>query len=282
MEDRALLKQLDAILLEDVGPGDITSQAAPNRRVRAVIDSTAAGYVSGIRELKILFAHNGIRAKAHVLDGAKISKGQTVFTLEGRVRDLLPVERAALNILFRMSGITTLTRKYVGELKKVKSKARVAATRKSAPGLMRLDKKAVLLGGGITHRMGLYDMFLIKDNHLKVFGGDIAAAVAAARKHKPKVPVEVEVVSSGEALKAAAAGADMILLDNMKPVEIRRTEAALKKAGLRRGVLLEVSGGVSLENIREYGKAGADWISIGRLTHSAPALDFTLEIVKVL
>jgi nicotinate-nucleotide pyrophosphorylase (carboxylating) len=172
-------RRLEAVLREDVGSGDVTTSLTPNRRIRAVITSSAGGYVSGVQELMILFKSHHIVAKAHVRDGGRLRAGQKVFTLEGMSRDLLPVERTALNILSRMSGITTTTRLYVEALRKMRSKAKIVATRKTTPGLMRLEKKAVRLGGGLTHRMGLYDMILIKDNHLMLFAGDVAAAMKA-------------------------------------------------------------------------------------------------------
>jgi nicotinate-nucleotide pyrophosphorylase (carboxylating) len=278
MNDRELGKLLEAMLHEDVGSGDLTASFTPNKPVKAVIKANTLGFVSGIHELQILFKKHNIRAKAHVVDGGRVSRGQTVLTIQGMACDILPVERTALNLLSRMSGITTLTRKYVGVLRNTGSKARIAATRKTTPSLRYFEKKAVLLGGGVTHRMGLYDMILIKDNHLRIFNNDVKRALDAARKSRIKSKIEIEVSSVRDALTAAENKADAIMFDNMKPKQVKRAVEALKKVGLRKNLLLEVSGGITLRNIRYYAKTGVDWISIGRLTHSAPALDFSLEI----
>jgi nicotinate-nucleotide pyrophosphorylase (carboxylating) len=179
-----------------------------------------------------------------------------------------------------MSGITTITRTYADTLIKSGSKTKVAATRKTAPGMMRLDKKAVLLGGGVTHRMGLYDMILFKDNHLKLFCGDVKAVLASVKKAKTRLKVEIEVSSIKDALIAAENGADMIMFDNMRPPQIREAVDLLKAKGLRKKVLLEASGGVNLDNIVLYGQAGVDWISVGRITNSSQALDYTLEVLE--
>jgi len=281
MDDKELLKRIECMVFEDVGSGDITSSFTPNRKVEAVIDSNSEGYVSGIHELKLLFRKHRIKATAHVKDGEKLKAGKRIFTLVGRSRDILPLERMALNLLSKMSSVTTATRRYADELKRIGAHAKVAATRKTSPGLMQLEKKAVFFGGGVTHRMGLYDMVLLKDNHLKVFNGDVLAALKAAKKAKTGKRIEVEVNTAEDAVIAAKNGADLIMFDNMKPHEIKQAVALLEIGGLRRKVLLEASGGVTLDNIGEYGKTGVDWISVGKITYSAPGLDFTLEFLKV-
>jgi nicotinate-nucleotide pyrophosphorylase (carboxylating) len=281
MDNQQLLHHIKEMLKEDVGSGDVTTEITPNKRITAVIRSNSNGYASGIHELGVLFRGHRIKATPKVKDGGKVRRNQVVFVLEGRVNDILPLERVSLNLLSRMSGVTTLTRKYALVLKKAKSKAKVVATRKTAPGLMRLDKKAVALGGGLTHRMGLYDMVLIKDNHLKVFGKDVNKALAAAKKAKNSRKIEVEVSSTNDALTAIKCGAGIVMFDNMRPNQIKAAIDAIRRIGLRRKVLLEASGGVNLANLKAYGKTGVDWISAGRLTQSAEALDYTLDVIKV-
>jgi nicotinate-nucleotide pyrophosphorylase (carboxylating) len=279
MDSSDVSEILEAALREDVGSGDVTSAFAPNRRIKAVITSDSPGYVSGVKELSLLFKRHKIGAKAHVKEGDMVRKGQKIFSLDAMSSNLLPVERVALNLLSRMSGVTTNTRKYVDALKRYKSKAKIVATRKATPGLMRLEKKAVEVGGGLTHRMGLYDMILIKDNHLMLFGGDVKAALAAAKKAKGKLKVEIEVESVKDAVTAAECGADLIMFDNMKPNDIAWAIGLLEAKGLRKRVILEVSGGVSLKNIRDFAKLDVDWISSGKLTASAPWLDFGLHVL---
>ncbi|MBD3388700.1 MAG: carboxylating nicotinate-nucleotide diphosphorylase [Candidatus Altiarchaeales archaeon] len=281
MDDRVLTSVLERFLREDVGSGDVTSDFTPNQEVDAIIKSHNSGYVSGIRELELLFRNHGVNVRSHVRDGGRIRRRQKIMTLKGRSRDILTTERTALNVLSRMSGVTTLTRQYVESLKKSGSKAKVVATRKTTPGMRYFEKTAVVLGGGLPHRMGLYDMILIKDNHLRLFGNDVKAALAAARKSRGKAKVEVEVSSLRDAVTAAENGADIIMLDNMTPRNIRKVVARLKKNGLRGKVVIEASGGVSLRNIRHYGRAGVDWISVGRLTHSVPSIDFSLDVLRL-
>ncbi|MFH1403877.1 MAG: carboxylating nicotinate-nucleotide diphosphorylase [Candidatus Altiarchaeota archaeon] len=277
MNDRSIGTLLKDMIGEDVGLGDLTSSFTPNPKVRAVIRSKDSGYVSGIDELQALFKQYNVKSNPMVSDGDRVSKDMVVFRLYGNAHDILLIERTALNILSRMSGITTLTRKYVDALNSVKSRARVTATRKTTPLIRCLEKKAVVVGGGLTHRMGLYDMVLIKDNHLILFDNDVERALSAASNARLKAKVEVEVSNRADALKAAESGADVIMLDNMRPREIRKILSDLEVRGLRRKVLIEVSGGIRLRNIRNYGRLDVDWISIGRLTHSAVALDFSMD-----
>ena len=280
MQEKVLEERLLAMVAEDSGFSDITTAFTPNKKVAAEIIAKEEGIVSGLFELQVLFRYFGISAQSSLKDGGKIKKGQRIFLLSGDSRDILLVERTALNILARMSGISTLTNKYVAEAKKAGSNVKIAATRKTTPCFGFFEKKAVKTGGGDTHRSGLYDEVLIKDNHLCLFDGDVALALKTAKKetsftHK----IEIEVESVKDALTAALNGADIILLDNMSVEEIKKTAAELKKKGLRDKVLLEASGGVSLENVGDYAMVGVDIISIGRLTHSAPSLDVSLEII---
>jgi nicotinate-nucleotide pyrophosphorylase (carboxylating) len=279
MDVKGLSRHLEVLLSEDLGSGDITAAITPNRRVRAEIVCKQAGYVSGIYELKVLFKNHGIRAVSHVRDGSRVRPGQRIFTLYGMSRVILPIERLALNLLSRMSAVTTITRAYVDELRKVSRTCRIAATRKTSPGLRYFEKKAVVLGGGVTHRFGLYDMILIKDNHMVLFGNDVRVALAAAERSKVKSKVEIEVTSVSDAILAVQLGADIVMFDNMSPPQVRKAVAQLVKMGLRGKVLLEVSGGINMKTLNAYGRCGVDWISIGRITHSAPAIDYSLEFL---
>jgi len=201
-----------------------------------------------------------------------------LFILKGSSRDILIVERTSLNLLSRMSGIATQTKKYVLAAKKANPKIRVAATRKTTPLLAYFEKKAVKAGGGDSHRMSLEDEVLIKNNHLKLFK-NVKVAVETAKKETSFAnKIEIEVGNTKDALIAAEAGVDIVMLDNMNPSEIKKTIAVLEKNKMRDRILIEASGGVTLENISEYAKTGVDVISVGALTHSAPALNINLRI----
>ena len=279
MDDSLLIKTIDSFLSEDVGSGDVTSAFTPNRRVKAQIISNSDGFISGVCEVRLLFKNHGVKVTAHVKDGGAVSRGQVVLTLSGMSFDILVVERTALNFLSRMSGITTKTRRYADVLKSVGSHSRVVATRKTTPGLRYFEKRAVVLGGGLPHRMGLYDMILIKDNHLALFGGDVSAALAAAKSSGSSLKVEVEVSCLRDGILAVEGGADIVMFDNMSPKKVKAAVSELKRMGLRKKVLLEASGGVNIKNIGAFGLCGVDWISTGRLTQSAPYVDFSLEFV---
>jgi len=179
-----------------------------------------------------------------------------------------------------MSGIATTTRRLTEKLRKANTTAKIAATRKTAPGLLYFDKKAVLIGGGDPHRLRLDDMILVKDNHI-VIAGSVEDAVKKAKAASFSKKIEVEVTSATDAVKAAEAGADIIMLDNFSPKQIREAVEALKKAGFFGKILVEVSGGITVENLLEYASAQVDTISMGALTHSAEALDISLEVTAV-
>ncbi len=280
MNDRLLEKRLMQMVGEDLGPCDITTAFTPDKKVKAEIVAKEDGIVSGISELSALYRLFSIKAQVLLSDGQKVKKKQRIFLLEGNTKDILVTERTAINIISRMSGIATITKKYVDKAASANPKIRVAATRKTTPLFGFFEKKAVTAGGGDTHRLGLYDLVLIKDNHLRVFGDNAASALKAARKetsfsHK----IEIEVRKAEDAYLAAEYGADIVMLDNMSVPETKKIVSGLEKRGLRSRVLLEVSGGITLENIGEYAKTGVDVLSVGRITHSAPALDMSLEIL---
>lgn len=281
MNRKFLEEKFLQMIEEDSKYSDITSELIPEKIVLARIISKDSGIVSGISELSVLFEIFNIKIIKKIRDGSKISKGDVIFKLKGDSREILLVERTALNILSRMSGISTLTRKFVEKARKKNPKIRIAATRKILPLFSYFDKKAVKVGGGDTHRYGLYDMILIKDNHLKIFK-DIEKLVKKAKDqvsftHK----IEIEVSSIREAILAAKNGVDIIMLDNFSPIEIKKTIDILKKENLRDKVLLEASGGITLDNVEDFASTGVDILSVGMLTHSVKALDMSLEIYKV-
>jgi nicotinate-nucleotide pyrophosphorylase (carboxylating) len=234
--------------------------------------------VAGVEEASALFSHFGIAVTPGLSDGEACPAGSLVMALEGDAGTILLVERTALNLLSRMSGIATATRALVERAARVNPPVRIAATRKTCPGMRALDKKAVVLGGGEAHRATLSEAILIKDNHLKLV--PLEEAVRRARAAAPTGRVEVEVTSVDEAVRAAKAGAGVIMFDNMDPGEIGEAIRELGKRGLRAQVLLEASGGIGEENLEEYASLGLDRISVGALTHSARALDLSLEIVS--
>lgn len=271
------MARLCAFVDEDAPTGDITSASVvPDIRCRAVIVAKTAAVAAGLSEASSLFAQYGVTAAPVVADGDEVHAGQVLMDLQGPARAVLLVERTALNIISRMSGIATQTRRIVTILRASGSGARLAATRKTAPGLRWLDKKAVVLGGGDPHRQSLSDQVLIKDNHLALV--PLAEAVRRARSTGGGLRIEVEVTSAAGAVEAALNGADIILLDNMTPQEAGAAIRCLKDEGLRERVAIEVSGGITAENIAGYAGLDIDVISMGALTHSVTATDVSLEI----
>ncbi len=271
------LARLLSYLDDDAPFGDVTSEAVmDDRQCTAVIRFRETGIAAGLAEATALFSHHGVGVTSRASDGDRVEGGEIVLGLEGPVRSVLLVERTALNLLGRMSGIATATARYAARARERGPHVRVAATRKTAPGLGLLDKKAVMLGGGDPHRFTLSDGVLIKDNHLALV--PIEEAVRRARAFSVYKTVEVEVETADEAVRAARSGADVVLLDNMTPEEVERAMAALTSAGVRGRVRVEVSGGITEATIGEYAALGIDLVSIGALTHSVRSLDLTLEI----
>ena len=271
------------ILAEDIGQGDITTSivVADGTKSEADVIAKQSGIVAGIEETMILLESLGLEAKALVTDGQKVNARQVLLNVSGDARNILAVERTLLNILSRMSGIATATRNLVEKLRKAKLKTKVACTRKTAPGLMYFDKKAVQVGGGDTHRLHLDDMILIKDNHITIVGS-VKKAVETARKTASLTKkVEVEVTKTEDVLKAVESGADIVMLDNFTPKEAKKAVDLLKENRLRGKVLLEASGRITAENILDYASTGVDLVSLGELTQSPRALDISLKITKV-
>ena len=271
------LTYLLRFLEEDVPFGDVTSEAVipENLEAEAVIISKQDGVIAGLEEAKALFEHFGVKVELKAKDGNEVKKGTVVIKLKGNARKILLVERTALNIMGRMSGIATQTRKLVEKIRIVSPKVRVAGTRKTL--LKPLDKKAILIGNGEPHRFSLSDAILIKDNHLALV--PLEEAIKRAKTFSVYKIVEVEVESLEDALKAAKAGADVIMLDNMTPEQIKEVLEALKHEGFRDKVKIEVSGGITEENIQDYAKLDIDVISLGALTHSVKNFDVSLKIL---
>lgn len=272
-------ERLASFLQEDVGAGDITSDniipADLEAKAKIVCKSRFA-IVCGLEEASMLFDICGCKSELLVKDGSKIDKGMVVMNVSGYARAILKAERTVLNMLMRMSGIATETWRMVELAKGVT----ILATRKTAPGLRYFDKKAVVFGGGATHRMRLDDMVLIKDNHL-VLVSDLRKCIRLAKKKVgSSIKVECEAGTKEEALAAVAAKADAVMLDNFTPKQAQQTIKQIRRMGLRNKVRIELSGGINQKNIRHYSRTKPDFISLGYITHSFSAIDFSLEIRK--
>ena len=276
-------EKLKQLLAEDVGQGDVTTAAiVPERQtVDASIIAKESGTVAGIEEILILAEALGLEGEAYISDGGKIERGQAFLKVSGDAQTILSAERMMLNLLSRMSGIATATKRLVEKLQEARMATKVAATRKSAPGLLYFDKKAVLLGGGDPHRLHLDDTILIKDNHITVVGSVEAAVKKAKQNASFTKKIEVEVTNVADALTAAKAGTDIIMLDNFSPKQVKQAVETFKKAGFFGKVLLEASGGITEATLVEYASAGVDVLSLGELTHSVRALDISLEVTRV-
>jgi nicotinate-nucleotide pyrophosphorylase (carboxylating) len=275
--DQDTLELIDRALAEDVGAGDATTEATvdADARARALITQKADGVISGLAVAEAVFRRLDPDALIERLapEGEWREAGAPVLRVEGSARALLTAERTALNFLGRLSGIATATAKVVRAVAEAGGGAKILDTRKTTPGLRRLEKRAVADGGGVNHRAGLYDAILIKENHSAAAGG-VAEAVRRARAARPDLPLAVEVRDAAEIDAALAAGAPRLLLDNMTPDEIR---AAVAQVGGR--AELEASGGVNEDTVLVYATIeGLHYVSMGALTHSAPGLDLSLAL----
>ena len=268
---------IELALREDLGnvavAADLTAAwtVASDAEARARIIARQAGVVAGIEIARAVFARldGSIAACAEVADGVEVAAGQTLVRVQGRARSLLAGERTALNFLQQLSGVATLTQRYVEAL--TGTATRITDTRKTTPGWRHLQKWAVRMGGGINHRMGLYDAVLIKENHAAAAGG-VRAAIREARGQAAPIYVEAENIGAVE--EALAGGPDRILLDNMNAPTLRRAVALIRAANP--AIEIEATGGYTLATVREAAVAGVDLVSIGALTHSAPALDLSM------
>ena len=271
---------LREMIRADVGFEDITTEALVERGTVAVADVIARedGIIAGVDVAGIIAAEFGIEIERLKMDGDPVKAGEGVIILEGEASDILKIERTMLNLMMRMSGIATLTRSILERVRAVNPDVRIAATRKTTPGLQWFEKQAVKVGGGDTHRFRLDDCAMIKDNHIAI-AGSVGDAVRRVKEHVSFTKkVEVEVERPGDAVLAADAGADIILLDNMNPVDVRKALEELESAGLRDRVIVEASGGIKPENVDKYASTGVDVISMGFITTSAHPVDLSLEI----
>jgi len=284
-----LEKFFDQEYKEDVGSGDITSEAIliRSKHGKAVLKAKQSGIIAGVEEASWFYERHGLKVKICARDAKEALEGNTILEVYGRRRDILATERIGLNVLQRMSGIATETRYLVDLLRGYKT--RIAATRKTQ--LRYLDKKAVFLGGGLTHRLGLWDSILVKDNHLQALKNNgvknhVEKAIAMASMFVDKVGfIEIETKNQDDAVRAARKFKRLklkkpciIMLDNVSPMEIEQIMEKLRNENLYDYVLLEASGNITRKNIREYAKTGIDVVSLGYLTHSAKAFDMSLEM----
>jgi nicotinate-nucleotide pyrophosphorylase (carboxylating) len=282
--DEATRELVARALAEDVGPGDVTSKAtvAADARARARVVQKGSGVLFGLEVAAEVFRQAGaehleaLEAEGEWRDSTPVD----VALVSGPAPALLAAERTALNFLGHLSGIATLTARFVDAARG--TEAAILDTRKTTPGLRSLEKAAVAAGGGQNHRMGLHDAVLIKENHIALAGG-IAAALRRAREAEPELELEVECRTAAEVEQALDSGADRLLLDNMEPDELRAAVAARDAAAKAHGPLatLEASGGMTLENVARVAATGVDFISVGALTHSAPALDLSVLLEPV-
>lgn len=269
-----LLTELERFIEEDTGYNDVSNNIVPDCKAQAEVIAKEDGVVAGIAEATQVFEYFDVLATTDLTDGSAIKKNEVLLTLDGGARSILRAERLALNFLGRMSGIATLTRKYIERAGGV----RIAGTRKTTPGFRMFEKKAIIAGGGDPHRFNLSDAVMIKDNHIAALG--LENAVKAAKKMASFTQkIEVEVENLDDAVLAAELGVDIIMFDNMTVDKIKESINALTEKGLRNGIVLEASGGISLENIAGYARSGVDVISTGALTHSSRWLDISLRIM---
>lgn len=270
-------------LEEDNQFWDVTTELLipPNVTVEAKIVAKEEGVVACVDEAKVVLEKLGFNVDAYLKDGSNVKPGDPVLVFRGNAKKTLLIERTLLNLLMHCSGVATVAKRFVDKVKLINPKVKVAVTRKTLPGLRYFEKKAAFIAGCDVHRFNLNDMVLIKDNHVKIVGNVVDAIKRARLKASFTKLIEVEVSSVDEAVKAVEAGADIVMLDNFKPEEVGRTVEELVKRGLRDRVLIEVSGGVTLNNVEEYVKHDVDVVSVGSITHSAPALDMSLKVVEV-
>ena len=275
----ALVKFLD----EDIGTGDVTSNCLIpydlHSRAQIICKNKKSAIVCGLEEISSAFELCGCNTKTLVSDGSWVQKGTVVMTIEGKTRSILKAERTALNLIMRMSGIASETRYIKDAIVDLSDSVIIASTRKTAPGLRFFDKKAVTIGGGYSHRIRLDDMVLIKDNHLAIIGSVTKSVEIAKKKAASSVIIECEANNSNEVIEAITAGADIVMLDNFSPEEAAKIIKEITRMGIREKVKLEISGGITMQNIRDYAKEQPDIISVGFLTHSPKAVDFSLEII---
>ena len=268
-------KRLLGFLGDDATAKDITSAIMPDLKAAAVVKCNETCILSGIEEAAFLFKSSGLKVKAPAKNGSKVMKGKAVLRISGGSRKILSVERVALNVLGKMSGVATVSRK-ASEI--ADGKTKIYLTRKTTPGFSVFEKKACIDGGVMPHRKNLADAVLLKENHL-VFFKSIADAVRAARKKYAGKKIGVEAESSRQAVEAAKAGAHIILLDNFSAQSARKAISAIKK--INKHAIIELSGGIGLKNLKQYVNLRPERISMGQLTKEAKIIDFSLDIRRV-
>ncbi len=284
MDPYILAKRILEWVEEDAPLGDITSEylVPEGTKVEAAIIAKSEGVVACLNDIVQALRVLGIDSRTLVREGESIRGSQEIAILRGDAKRILLLERTVLNVLSILFGIATKTKRFVEMVRRVNPRVRVAATRKTIPGLRELSKKAVAIGGGDTHRLSLSDAILIKDNHIALVGG-VERAIELARSRKSFVhKVEIEVSNIEDALKAARLGVDAILLDNMGVEEVAQVLGELSRLGLRDKVIVEVSGGIDEDNIVEYAKLGPDVISTSSITMRPDKVDLSLEILRVI
>jgi nicotinate-nucleotide pyrophosphorylase (carboxylating) len=275
------ISEIIKMIYSDIGFEDITTNALinPDTMIKAHIISRENGILAGIDLVRSIFQEFSIETTIKKYDGENVSVDNIIMEIKGDARTILSIERTVLNLLMRMSGISTITGKIIKDVRKVNGTIIVAGTRKTTPELQFFEKEAIRLGGGDTHRFRLDDCILIKDNHIALVGS-VRTAVKKAKDYASFTKkVEIEVESTKDALEAAISGADIVMLDNMSPVEVNNVMTALQNKNLRNNVLIEVSGGINPDNIVLYAETGVDIISTGFITHSVRSLDMSLEII---
>ncbi|HJT85815.1 MAG TPA: carboxylating nicotinate-nucleotide diphosphorylase [Nitrososphaeraceae archaeon] len=279
-----LRKSLLYFLKEDIGIEDVTSNNLLNSNkifdAEIVYKSDLIGILCGIEEIQILFEICDCEIIYCKSDGMKILSNEKIMQIRGKAKNILKAERVALNLLMRLSGIATMTRRFVDLVNQIDSSISIASTRKTVPGLRVLDKKAVVIGGGISHRIRLDDMVMIKDNHI-IVDTSIQNIMSSIRSKIGFTKIiECEVKNQSEALQAIESEANIIMLDNFSLGDAQETISKIIHLGYRDRIKIEISGGINLQNVVDYAKLKPDIISIGFLTHSSPALDFSLKIIN--
>jgi nicotinate-nucleotide pyrophosphorylase (carboxylating) len=280
LDESFVAREVRRFLDEDVGSGDVTTDRVVSKaaRARGSMVAREACVIAGLQIARVVFhaVHPSIEVSLHASDGDAVASGTVLIRLEGPAAPILAGERVALNLLQRLSGIATITRRYVDAVRG--TGASVSDTRKTTPGLRAFEKYAVRVGGGRNHRMGLYDAILIKDNHRAIAGGPAAAIAAARRTGRAGMPVQIEVDTLDELAEVLDLGVEAVLLDNMTPAKVADAVRIARAHPSGRACWIEASGGITLATIRAYAEAGVDTISVGALTHSAPAADIALDL----
>ena len=267
------------MLEEDMGFGDITSEAVidEDKTVKAHIISKDKGILAGINIIRELFESKNIKVNFWLKEGSEIVKNDLLISVEGNAREILLLERTALNLLMRMSGVATAAGHYVAMVEDFDVK--IAGTRKTSPGIAKFDKHALKVGGADTHRFSLDDMVLIKDNHIAAYGTPLETLKKAQNNVSFSKKIEIEVETLNDAIECVKNNADIVMLDNMKPDMVKSVLHKLNEENIRQNSLIEVSGGIDEENIMDYAKLDVDIISIGALTHSSRSLNFSLKLI---